>query len=121
MHCPHCGWSFSSDAEAVRFGEFTIDPAKGILARDNVEVRVSATVWTALAYLVRHRARVVTWREIGAEVWAGDADPQKVRNLINRIRRGDRDQWRDLGLAPFIQTYPGRGYRFLVDGSAAPT
>ena len=55
----------------VRFGDFELDRERYELRRDGVPLAVEPQVFDMLAFLVRHRDRVVSRDEIIDAVWEG--------------------------------------------------
>ena len=76
-------------------------------------VPVEPQVFDVLAYLVRHRDRVVPKTELLDEVW-GDrfVSESALTSRIKSVRRAIGDTGRDQRV---IKTIHGRGYRFVAD------
>jgi pimeloyl-ACP methyl ester carboxylesterase len=98
-----------------RFGTYELDVARREL-RVAGEVRpLQPQVLAVLAYLVRHRDRVVTKDELLRQLWPDaivpDASLQRAVSLARRaLRRADR------GL---LRTHARHGYRFVGEVTAA--
>jgi eukaryotic-like serine/threonine-protein kinase len=95
----------------LSFAEFELDLDKAELRRAGSVVPVSALSLSLLAYLVRHRERVLGRDELLAEVWRGVAVGEgSLRQAIWELRQalGDAVEGQRL-----IGTVRGRGYRFL--------
>ncbi|HEX3728300.1 MAG TPA: response regulator [Opitutaceae bacterium] len=58
----------------VRFGDIEIDFAARLVRRAGQEVKLSAKEYDLLRYLVQHRGRVVTHRQILRELWGPHAE-----------------------------------------------
>ena len=96
------------------FGPFAFDEVSGELRKQGVRVRLEGQPLQILATLVREPARVVTRDEFQQQLWKGgtfvDFD-HGLNAAMNRLRQvlGDSaDQPR------YIETMPGRGYRFIA-------
>lgn len=67
-----------------------------------------------LVYLLRHAGRIVTHRQLLAEIWGPeyDTETQYLRVFINRLRRKIEQ---DPAHPRFIVTEPGLGYRLQAE------
>ncbi|MBZ5626079.1 MAG: winged helix-turn-helix domain-containing protein [Acidobacteriia bacterium] len=96
------------------FGPFAFDEASGELHKHGVRVRLEGQPLQILSALVRQPGQVVTRDEFQQQLWKGgtfvDFD-HGLNAAMNRLRQvlGDSaDQPR------YIETLPGRGYRFVA-------
>lgn len=98
---------------AVRFSECEVRVQAHELRRSGELVDVEPQVFDVLAYLMRHRDRVVTKIELLDEVW-GDrfVSDSTLTSRIKSVRRAVGDTGRDQRI---IRTIHGRGYRFVAD------
>lgn len=98
---------------AVRFGECELNVQSLELRRGGDIVAVEPQVFDVLAYLVRHRDRVVPKSELLDEVW-GDrfVSESALTTRIKSARRAIGDTGRDQRV---IKTIHSRGYRFVAD------
>jgi DNA-binding winged helix-turn-helix (wHTH) protein/tetratricopeptide (TPR) repeat protein len=98
---------------AVRFGDCELSVERVELRRDGEVVAVEPQVFDVLAYLVRHRDRVVPKTELLDEVW-GDrfVSESALTSRIKSARRAIGDTGRDQRA---IKTIHSRGYRFVAD------
>ncbi|HEX6419301.1 MAG TPA: transcriptional regulator [Acidimicrobiales bacterium] len=106
---------------AVRFGDCELRVETQELRRSGDLVDVEPQVFDVLAYLVRHRDRVVTKHELLDEVW-GDrfVSDSALTSRIKSVRRAVGDTGRDQRI---VRTIHGRGYRFVADvadGAGSP-
>src|SRR4051794_20393662 len=103
--------TFMVDSETFRFGPFCLVPGERELLFKGTSVRLGARAFDVLLALVRQRGRVVTKDQLMAEVW-----PRRVveeNNLQAQISALRKILARDAaGLGDYLQTVPGRGYRF---------
>src|SRR5712691_7896496 len=96
------------------FGPFVFEEASAELRKHGVRVRLHGQPLQILTALIRQPGQVVTRKEFQQQLWAGstfvDFD-QGLNAAMNRLRQalGDSaDQPR------YIETLPGRGYRFVA-------
>lgn len=108
----------TSGAPVVRFGVFELDPRAGELRKRGVKLHLQAQPFAMLVALVERSGAVVTRAELRERLWPSgtfvDFD-HSLATSINKIRSvlGDSAQ------SPrFIETLPGRGYRFLASVEA---
>jgi TolB-like protein/DNA-binding winged helix-turn-helix (wHTH) protein len=113
-------------ASPLRFGPFDLDPRVGELRRSGVRIRLSPQPFKLLALLASRAGEVVTREDIRSLLWGTDTFvdfEQGVNHCIRSIRAV-------LGHGPgspvYIETVPGRGYRFVapvqgLDGAAPST
>jgi DNA-binding winged helix-turn-helix (wHTH) protein len=117
MHRPVSGVSFLF--EGFRFDRFA-----GSLCRENGSsesepLRLGSRASFLLDLRVERQGEVVTKDEIFATVWPGTAvEEANLTVQISALRR-ILDQDRRRGSC--IQTVPGRGYRFVIPVTRAPT
>jgi DNA-binding winged helix-turn-helix (wHTH) protein/tetratricopeptide (TPR) repeat protein len=98
---------------AVRFGDCELSVERREVRRGGEMVAVEPQVFDVLAYLVRHRDRVVPKGELLDEVW-GDrfVSESALTSRIKSARRAIGDTGRDQRA---IKTVHSRGYRFVAD------
>lgn len=104
------------------FGSFVLDPSRRELRRDGERLHVEPKVLDLLAYLVRHRERVVSRDEILDALWHDEhVSDAALGYCVKAARRAIGDS----GDAQHtIETVPRRGFRFVAEvtgstGSAA--
>lgn len=105
---------------AYRFGEFTLDLARGALFRSGEEVKLRPKVFEVLKYLVENSGRLIGKEEMAKAIWPESfvTDDSLVQCTVELRRAlGDPDQ-------QVIKTIPRRGYLFaaavhLSNGPAA--
>ncbi|HEX4340618.1 MAG TPA: AAA family ATPase [Polyangiaceae bacterium] len=94
------------------FGDFELDEERWELRQRGRVVEVPPKAMETLAFLVRHRERVVQKEELFAELWPGvsvtDASLMKSIRITRQILGDDGDAQR------VIKTVRGRGYRFVA-------
>lgn len=92
------------------FGDFVLDEDDVELRREGTPISLQPKVFRLLAYLVRHRERVVPKAELLEQIWPRETVTEaSLHSAIKQLRRalagGDHD---------WIRTQIGFGYRFLA-------
>lgn len=106
----------TSGAEAtireIRAGELLIDLPKRFVTVGGRPVHLTRTEFDILAELARNSDRVVTSHALVRTVWGPDysSDTQTLRVHISHLRQKIEPKG---GVARYIQTEPGVGYRFI--------
>ena len=107
---------------SYEFGEFELDCARFELRRNGRALKLERIPMELLILLAEKGGHVVTRQEISERLWGKDVfvdTEHGINTAIRKIRtalREDADQPR------FVQTVPGKGYRFVAertDGSDA--
>src|SRR5215210_4616021 len=97
-----------------RFRDFVLDLAAYELRREGRPVRLERQPMDLLILLVGRRGQLVSRTEIVDALWGKDVFVD-VENGVNTAIRKLRQALRDSSDAPtFIETVPGRGYRFIA-------
>ena len=102
------------------FGDCELDEALFQLRRRGKVVKIEPKVFNVLAYLLRHRDRVVSKDELLDALWPGQSVSESVLPKCVASLRGAVG---DAAHRKVIQTIHGRGYRFVAalrTGGAAP-
>ena len=100
--------------ETLRFGDFELDVAAYELRRNGRAVRLERHPMDLLLLLVERRNDLVSRAEIVELLWGKDVfvDVETgVHTAIRKIRQALRDSPET---PTFIETVPGRGYRFIA-------
>jgi two-component system, OmpR family, KDP operon response regulator KdpE len=99
------------EAPVVSTGDFTVDLADKRVTRDGQDVRLTPTEWQLLEVLVRHSGRLVTQRQLLAEVWGPgyQKEAHYLRVYMANLRRKLEP---DPSAPRYLLTEPGIGYRF---------
>lgn len=100
--------------EALRFGVFEADLARGELRRSGLKVKLVAQPFKLLVLLLSRPGEIIERDEIRAELWGEDThvdSEQGINVAIAQVRHalGDR-----AGSPRFVETVPRRGYRFVA-------
>jgi DNA-binding response OmpR family regulator len=102
--------SDTDDGRFLRHGNLLVDLARHLIELDGQEVRLSATEFDVLAYLVQEAPRVVSPEELACEVQGYDEPweaAETVRYHIYRIRQKIEES---TGRKDVIRTVRGVGY-----------
>ena len=99
------------EAPVVTTDDFTVDLADKRVTRDGKDVRLTPTEWQLLEVLVRHAGRLVTQRQLLAEVWGPgyQNEAHYLRVYVANLRRKLEP---DPSAPQHLLTEPGIGYRF---------
>ena len=104
----------------VRFGDFELDLRAYELRRQGRPVRLERRPMDLLILLVERHGELVTRTDIVDQLWGKDVfievEPA-VNTAIRKIRRalGDSPE-----TSTFVETVPGRGYRFVAAVTSVP-
>lgn len=104
-----------------KFADFEIDEERRELRLGRRELSLQPRVFDLLAYLIRHRDRVVGKDELLEALWPGTI---VVDGALQRVVSLARSALAEGGAKDAIRTYARRGYRFSADtdtdGAAQP-
>ena len=101
----------SRQVDVYEFGHFSLDQRTFELRRDGRPLRVERLSHDFLAYLIRHRERVIPTSELLAQLWPGVV---VTRGVLARVAHRTREAIDDDASSPlWIATLRGRGYRFV--------
>jgi TolB-like protein/DNA-binding winged helix-turn-helix (wHTH) protein len=97
-------------SDLYRFGLFTLDLKRRVLARDGVQVPLGPKGFDLLVYLVEHPNRVVTKQELMQAAWPDTiVEESNLTQQLSVLRKT---------LGPLIVTVARRGYQFAADVTA---
>ena len=103
----------------LRFADYTLDSDRHLLSRGGRELHAEPKVLGVLAYLVRHRDRVVPKEELLDELWE---ERHVSESALTRVIRDLRRLLGDSSSEPrFIRTVYGKGFVFIADIETAET
>jgi two-component system, OmpR family, KDP operon response regulator KdpE len=107
------------DEPVVTNPDFTVDLAAKRVRRAGADVRLTPTEWQLLEVLVRHRERLVTQRQLLAEVWGPEyqTEGNYLRVYMAHLRRKLEP---DPARPRYLRTEPGMGYRFSCEPADSP-
>ena len=99
----------------VSLGDLVIDlAAKRVIRQDGTDIRLTPTEWHLLEVLLRHPGKLLSQRQLLAEVWGpGYADATgNLRLYMTQLRRKLEP---DPARPRWLRTEPGMGYRYQPD------
>jgi TolB-like protein/DNA-binding winged helix-turn-helix (wHTH) protein/Tfp pilus assembly protein PilF len=103
-----------STSRSYRFGAFHLDPRAYQLLLQGRPVRLERRPMDLLILLVERRGELVTRRDIAARLWDHDVFVE-IETGVNTVIWKLRAALRDPAESPrFIETVPGKGYRFIA-------
>ena len=101
----------SSSPSLLQFGVFTLDLALCELRKEGSRIPVEPKALDLLIYLVAHRDRLVSSRELFDTIWQGTTvGPSALRRTMLLLRRALEDDVRN---PRWLSTVSRRGYRFI--------
>lgn len=100
-----------SAAPILRFGEFSIDCVRRVVERRGEPLRLTQIEYRLLVFLAANPGRVLTHRQLLAQVWGGQAveNHQYLRVYVGHLRQKIED---NPAQPRHILTEIGVGYRF---------
>lgn len=110
----HSTQAQGSKEPVIVAGDLVVDLARHVVMRAGEEVKLTATEYKLLAYMVAHAGRVLTHQSILTQVW-GLAEADRVEYLRVYMRQLRKKLETDPEQPQFLLTEPGVGYRFLLD------
>ncbi len=100
------------------FGQFDLDPSLSQLCHNRRPIRIEPRAFALLCYLVEHRDRVVSKKELLDTVWDGDfVTGAALVTGLRTVRRAIGDTGRQ---QRFIRTVHRRGYQFVAPTTVEP-
>jgi TolB-like protein/DNA-binding winged helix-turn-helix (wHTH) protein/cytochrome c-type biogenesis protein CcmH/NrfG len=98
---------------AVRFGDYELDPKRGVLSRNGITLKLQPQPFRVLELLIARAPNIVTREEISDYVW-GDGVYVDLDQSLNFCIRQIRSVLNDAASNPkFVDTLPKQGYRFI--------
>lgn len=108
-----CGSNCVGLTTIYRFEDCELDLGVFEIRRGGESMKVEPQVFDVLAYLVKHRDRVVPKRELLDEIWDDRFVSESA--LTSRLKAARRAVGDDGRAQRVIRTVHGRGYRFVAD------
>jgi len=97
----------------LAFGPFEVNGAAGVLLKSGIRVRLSSQPFRILLILLAHPGDVVTSEQLREQIWTEGTFVDFEHGLhvaVNKLRRALGDAAQN---PRYIETQPGRGYRFI--------
>ena len=106
----HSGQNHASALPVLQAGELQMDLQRRVVSLAGDEIHLTPTEFDLLRVLLTNVDRVVTQRQLLAEVWGPgyEEDVQTLRIFIAQVRRKLKER---MGQPRYILTEPGVGYR----------
>jgi len=104
--------------DPLRFGDFELDPANYELRRGSNRIKLERIPMELLILLATSNGRLVHRSEVVEVIWGKDCfleSDSAINTAIRKLRRVLDDHPRE---PTFIETVPGKGYRFLAASSS---
>jgi DNA-binding winged helix-turn-helix (wHTH) protein/TolB-like protein/Flp pilus assembly protein TadD len=103
--------------KTFEFGPFLLDTTERVLLRDGRPVPLTLKAFDVLLLLVENRGHIVEKDRLMNHVWGGSfVEESNLKVTVSRLRKALEDDHRG---APYIETVPRRGYRFLAGVNSA--
>src|SRR5438105_2782495 len=103
----------SKSIPPLRFGVFELDAHTGELRKQGLKVRLSSQAAKLLLFLLEAPGEIRTKEELQQSLWPASKF-RELDNSLAKIVHVLRETLGDLASNPrFIETVPGRGYRFI--------
>jgi TolB-like protein/DNA-binding winged helix-turn-helix (wHTH) protein/Tfp pilus assembly protein PilF len=109
-----------NNSRVIRTGAFEVDLDNCELRKDTQPVAIEDQPFQILGLLVQRSGKIVTRGEILGKLWPAESavDPERSLDLaIHRLRQALGET---AGKAEYIESIPGRGYRFVAKVSSLP-
>ena len=105
------GELYSGPKSAIRIGNIELDPARRLVRKDSILVRLTPTEFDLLYYLMLHAGLAMTHARILRAIWGVEygGELEYLRTYIRHLRR----KLEGATQLPSIETLRGRGYRLL--------
>jgi two-component system KDP operon response regulator KdpE len=100
-----------AQGEPVVAGDLTVDLAAKVVRKSGEDVHLTPTEWSILELLVAHRGRLVTRKQLLAQVW-GPAERKETSYLRVYLAQLRRKLEPDPAHPRHLLTEAGMGYRF---------
>ena len=109
----------SKTPSTIRFGPFELSTETGELRKNGIRIKLFGQPIKVLTLLVTTPGHVVTREQLQRSLWPGDSFGDFERGLnaaVNRLRENLGDSATE---PKYIETVPGRGYRFIANLESA--
>ncbi|TDI35643.1 MAG: hypothetical protein E2P02_27525 [Acidobacteria bacterium] len=103
----------TAERKTIRFGRFDLDRENGALRKDGRRLKLAGKPIQILEALLEKPGEVVSREELTARLWPSthvDFD-RSLDVAVSRLRRALGDRSRE---PLFVETLPGKGYRFCA-------
>src|ERR1700736_5991123 len=106
-------------SEIIQLGQFVLDVSRYQLTRAGKSVHMERIPMDLLILLVRDEGRLVSREEIIERLWGKDVHVDTDNSINTAIRKIRRALGEDPEKPQYIETVPGKGYRFKIPAEGA--
>src|ERR1035441_605714 len=103
----------SQSSARLAFGPFEVNIAAGELLKSGVRVRLSSQPFQILSILLAHPGDVVTSEHLREQIWPDGTFVDFEHGLHAAVNKLRRVLGEAAGNPRYVETVPGRGYRFI--------
>jgi len=114
------GQAVHSARGLLRFGVFEVDFRAGELRKQGVKIKLQKQPLQVLEMLLARPGEIVTRGELHQSIWPPNTFVDFEQGLHSAIKRLREALNHSAEVPRFIETLPGRGYRFIASIGAAP-
>jgi Tol biopolymer transport system component/DNA-binding winged helix-turn-helix (wHTH) protein len=104
----------------LAFGPYELNASTGELLKDGIRLRLPGQAFSILLLLLKHPGEVVTREQLREQIWREGTFVDFEHGLnaaMNKLRRALSDSAES---PRYIETLPGRGYRFIGTLNSCP-
>ncbi len=101
--------------QCYKFGDFELDPARFELRRNGHALKLERIPLELLILLAEKGGNVVTRQEISEKLWGKDVFVDTEHGINTAVRKVRSALQEDADQPHFVQTVPGKGYRFVAE------
>jgi Tol biopolymer transport system component/DNA-binding winged helix-turn-helix (wHTH) protein len=118
-------WRFSvvvraANSDIRRFGAYEFDPSTGELRKQGIRIRLEGQPLCILTMLMERPGELITREEIQRNLWPADTFVDFEHSLNSAIKRLRVALNESANTPRYIETLPGRGYRFIAPLNGVP-
>ena len=110
----------SANSDIHRFGAYEFDPRTGELRKQGIRIRLEGQPLFILTMLMERPGELVTREEIQRNLWPADTFVDFEHSLNSAIKRLRAALNESANTPRYIETLPGRGYRFIAPLNGVP-
>jgi TolB-like protein/DNA-binding winged helix-turn-helix (wHTH) protein len=112
----------AANSDIHRFGAYEFDPRTAELRKQGIRIRLEGQPLSILTMLMERPGELVTREEIQRNLWPADTFVDFEHSLNSAIKRLRTALNESANTPRYIETLPGRGYRFITSlNGASPT
>jgi TolB-like protein/Tfp pilus assembly protein PilF len=104
----------------VRFGVFEVDLEAGELRKQGQKIKLQNQPFQLLQMLLEHPGEIVSREALRQRIWPVDTFVDFDQGLSNAVKRLRESLCDSVESPRFVETIPGRGYRFIASVGTPP-